>query len=164
MLLYIYFMVEERKKMFKDIWKDISKKFDSILDDKLTEENKEIYKFKILRKQVRKLGLKSPEEYIKYASENDLITNPQVIYKYLWEGWYDFLNVDKSIYPETKESWAIKCDKYGINYLNYFEKIKKYKNIPEFPQEIYKNFVSIQIELDKDHIKKLLSKSENDII
>ncbi len=143
-------------------WKDISKKFDSILDNKLTEENKEIYKFKILRKQVRKLGLKSPEEYIKYATENELMPNPQIVYRYVWKGWYDFLNVDTSIYPESKEIWLNKCVKYGINHLNYSEKIKKYKNIPEFPQEIYSDFSVLQKELDENSVNNLIN--QNDMI
>jgi superfamily II DNA or RNA helicase len=133
-------------------WKDLSKKFDSILDEKLTEESREIYKFKMLRKLVRKLGLTSPEEYVKHATLNDLETNPQIIYRYLWKGWYDFLNIDTSIYPETKKLWIHECEKYGINYTNYFEKIKTYKNIPEFPSEIYKENIVLKNVLNFENI------------
>ncbi len=129
-------------------WKDLSKKFDKILDDKLTEESREIYKFKMLRKEIRKKGFESPEEYIKYAMENDLETKPQETYRYLWDGWYDFLNIDKSIYPESKELWIIECKKYGLDSRNYNDKINKYKHLPKFPSEIYHGFTTLNKELD----------------
>jgi hypothetical protein len=130
-------------------WKDISKKFDEILKTKLTPEKVESFEFNKLKKQIKKLKFVTKKEYTDYADENDLCLNPDIQYKFLWKGWYDFLNVNLNIFPKTSEELAIKCKEYGISNDNYHKKIVKYKEIPEFPNEIYNGFSNIKLELEK---------------
>jgi hypothetical protein len=132
-------------------WKDISKKFDEILKTKLTPEKVEYFEFNKLKQKIKKLKFITKKEYTDYANKNDLIINPDIQYNILWKGWYDFLNVDLSIFPKTIEEWANKCNEYCITNNNYHKKIVKYQEIPEFPNEIYKGFSNIKFELEKNN-------------
>lgn len=67
----------------------------------------------------------------------------------IWHGWYHYLGIDTSKYPATKEEWLGYCVSNGItNFEEYFEKQKKDYKLPEFPEELYREFSNINYELN----------------
>jgi superfamily II DNA or RNA helicase len=70
----------------------------------------------------------------------------------IWQGWYIYLGIDTSIYPDTKEDWTKYCVSRGItNYEEYFEKQKNDSRLPEFPNELYPNLFDIEYELNQSN-------------
>ena len=67
----------------------------------------------------------------------------------IWHGWYNYLGIDTSRYPATKEEWLVYCVSSGItNSEEYFEKQKRDSSLPEFPEELYREFSNINYELN----------------
>ena len=68
---------------------------------------------------------------------------------FIWQGWYHYLGIDTSKYPATKEEWLGYCVSSGITKSEkYFEKQKKDSKLPEFPEELYREFSNINYELN----------------
>lgn len=129
-------------------WKDISKKFDIILNTKLTQEKINKYEFKKLKKKIKKMNFIFKQEYLAYAKKYELEENPDIKYKNIWKGWYDFFGIDINIFPTDIKSWGKLCLQNEITWINYYDKIIYYKNIPEFPNEIYDKFTNLKSELE----------------
>ena len=67
----------------------------------------------------------------------------------IWRGWYNYLSIDTSKYPATKEEWLGYCVSSGItNFEEYYEKQKYDSKLPEFPEELYREFSNINYELN----------------
>jgi hypothetical protein len=68
--------------------------------------------------------------------------------------WYDFLGIDTSKYPASKEIWRKKCIEYNLKDKDaYDEKCEKH-NLPLMPEELYKDFKSFYEEFTKTSIRK----------
>ena len=69
--------------------------------------------------------------------------------------WYDFLGIDTSIFPQTKEEWKQICIENNLNDLTYYEKCYEL-NLPLMPEEMYKGIFSnlcgeLELYLEIDH-------------
>ena len=64
----------------------------------------------------------------------------------VWTNWYDFLNIDTSDFPKSKDEWLKLCYSYNIKTLDQYNQ-KRTKKLPEWPSELYKDFGNITGEL-----------------
>lgn len=64
----------------------------------------------------------------------------------VWRSWYDFLGVDLSVYPATKDKWREKCLVCNITSSNYSTQWKQF-GLPEHPEDLYRDFKTIRAEL-----------------
>jgi superfamily II DNA or RNA helicase len=102
-------------------------------------------------------------ENSKHAFEEDGLDFIQEPEKYftgksstIWSCMYDFLGVDTSIFPPTKEELKEKCLNEKITSKTYVNLYKKY-NLPENPGCFYKDFKNMEYLLDTRRIRKLRS-------
>ncbi len=134
-------------------WDAIISKFDSVLQNKIkmSDEDRIKHDYKELKEKIKNM-FTHKKNYIEYANNNNLITNPDIIYKeYGWINWYDFLGVDTSIYPNNKNVLLTLCDKYNINSKELYEKKANKYNLPLMPEELYKDFTSYYNEFNEDN-------------
>ena len=90
------------------------------------------------------------DKYRTFADEKELELAPDIIYNKLWTNWYEFLGVDTSIFPQTKEEWKQICIENNLNDLTYYEKCYEL-NLPLMPSEMYKgNYSNIIAELNNN--------------
>jgi predicted helicase len=87
------------------------------------------------------------------------IPNPETYFtKYnIWINWYDFLNIDTSLYCKTITEWRLFIQKNNIiitSLDDYKEKSKKYCELPDNPSDFYKNFRDIFTELGIRKIRR----------
>jgi hypothetical protein len=136
-------------------WANIVKNFEPMMEKKvgLGEDEKLRAEFERLKKIALKLGKKINNKNLvsswkKLAKKKELEPKPEIKYKSMWKGWYDFYQIDIGKYPKTKNEWIKKCKKYELYDDNYFNKAIEFENIPELPQEIYQNFTNVKIELE----------------
>jgi superfamily II DNA or RNA helicase len=125
-------------------WNNISKHFEKFLQQKLA-----IPEIKVLELEYNNLKLKiknkfkSNLEYINWAVKNNEEINPQNKYSEYWKNWYDFLQIDISIYPKNKEGLINICNSLNIyTQQQYFSKIQLDNTItlPLMPCELYSDF------------------------
>jgi superfamily II DNA or RNA helicase len=110
--------------------KEVDDKFEIDRNFKLKIE------YETLKKLVIENNIKTRNEY----NDRDYIKNPEDKYYMFWKNWYDFLNIDTSIYPCSFNKLKKICDKYDItNIKQYVTYCKKY-NLPEMPEELYDLF------------------------
>lgn len=64
----------------------------------------------------------------------------------VWRSWYDFLGVDLSVYPGTKDKWRVKCLACNITPSNYSTQWEQF-GLPEHPEDLYRDFQNICVEL-----------------
>lgn len=64
----------------------------------------------------------------------------------VWRSWYDFLGVDLSVFPTTKDKWRIKCLACNITSSNYSTQWEQF-GLPEHPEDLYRDFKTIHAEL-----------------
>jgi superfamily II DNA or RNA helicase len=90
------------------------------------------------------------DKYRTFAEEKELELAPYIIYNKLWTNWYEFLGIDTSIFPQTKEEWKQICIENNLNDLTYYDKCYEL-NLPLMPEEMYKgNYTNIVAELNKN--------------
>ena len=68
----------------------------------------------------------------------------------MWTNWYDFLGIDTSIFPQTKEEWIQICIENKLNSTNYKNKCYEL-NLPVMPEEIYEGNNLIFLEENKNN-------------
>lgn len=90
------------------------------------------------------------EKYIKYGEYAEYELEPEVKFKTLWTNWYDFLGIDTSIFPQTKEEWIQICIENKLNSTNYKNKCYEL-NLPVMPEEIYEGNNLIFLEENKNN-------------
>jgi hypothetical protein len=124
-------------------WKDIISKFDNILQKKikLSEPNKLLADFNILKSIVKENNIKSSFEYKESYEKLKIIQNPAYDFNIFWKGWYDFLSIDTSVYPKTKLELKLKINVLTIRTIKeYYRKSNEYK-LPLMPEELYPDYV-----------------------
>lgn len=107
--------------------------------------------YKYLRALNVKHEVKSRSEYFSNPKiKHERLDNPPQYFEKkdptVWRSWYDFLGVDLSVYPPTKDKWRAKCTKLNITSLNYSEKWEQF-GLPEHPEDLYRDFKNLQTEL-----------------
>ena len=140
--------LEDKKDEFNKI--KLRLKYSKSLNSKLSSEQDEYNYVKIINKEL------NIDSKIMYASNtiksihNNYIHEPEQYFtlKGVWVSWYDFLNINETIFLKTIDSWRNFCFDLKIDSLHsYDEATKKYKCLPKFPSEYYKEFTNISIEL-----------------
>lgn len=107
--------------------------------------------YKYLRTLNVKHKVKSRSEYFSNPKiKHERLDNPPQYFEKkdptVWRSWYDFLGVDLSVYPPTKDKWRATCAKLNITSLNYSEKWEQF-GLPEHPEDLYRDFKNLQTEL-----------------
>lgn len=121
-------------------WKNIISKFDELIEQKikLNPDEKLRIEFERLKKKVALKQFLTMDEYYKHAQRYELELEPKIKYQKYWINYCDFLNIDTSNYPKTKEKFKKTLIKYNVhNVDDYNELIKKY-DLPHDPCEFYK--------------------------
>lgn len=107
-------------------------------------------KYEIVRNLNRELGLKSRIDYEDSKGKHvNFIDNPTKEFQICWTSWYDFLGVDTSKYPLTKNEWKKIClDNGWITREVYNE--KRSNDLPMNPTEFYPTFESWSTEFPQE--------------
>ena len=71
--------------------------------------------------------------------------NPREYFSGQWKNWYDFMNVDTSVFIQDKDEFVKFCKEKKININNYTENCEKYKYLPYEPEDFYRNFTFSQL-------------------
>lgn len=125
-------------------WMSISKYFEKFLQQKIKISNDEKTESEYNNLKLKiKNKFKSDLEYIDWAVDNNQEINPKDKYSEYWKNWYDFLQIDTSIYPKNKEELIVICNKNNINTeKQYLSRIQINNNIylPLMPNELYSDF------------------------
>jgi hypothetical protein len=108
--------------------------------------------FMKLRYFVRKKGCQTIEEYRLKSISWGYIQDPEIRFKTYWKNWYDFLGIDTSIYPKTKELWIAKCKEVNIQSIQHYMKVCDEYQLPRYPNELYMTFSDFHSELGMDSL------------
>lgn len=109
-----------RLEYFKRSYMNCQREYRSIQDYRNRESNSANY-------------ISNPEEYFMGAN--------------VWNGWYDYLGIDTSVFPHTKPEFIQKCHTLGImNWKQYREYWRKY-NLPFEPSKFYDVFGNFNDEI-----------------
>lgn len=165
----IYIDLKNDKKITLDLdnvdlktmeWKKIIPNFENVLKNTLIMCEYE--EFMALKKRVKELGIKSAYDYdtnweaYRLYAINDKHEikkiEPKKQFPAYFKNWYSFLDIDTSKYIQDKETWRKRCFKLNLTKENYFEKHKKYKELPDMPQELYQDFTNLLSELDREQL------------
>lgn len=105
--------------------------------------------FNKLRRYVRNLNLLWKTEYRRRVSHDPvLVYEPDDYFGRYWTNWYDFLGLDTSEYPKTKNEWIKLCRSLGVSsWNNYIYLQKKNFQLPKMPQDMYIGFTNFDDEL-----------------
>lgn len=148
-IINLYVDIDTLKTYEIDIEKDI---IDSYKNDNFDDSTLKKLFYK-LKNQIKE-QFKDKNEYLKYAEEHNLEINPDIKYKKWWTNWYDFLGIDISKYPKSKEEWVKKCKEFNIQdsetYIDFAEEI----DLPLMPEELYIDFTTIYNELSKKNNRR----------
>lgn len=111
------------------------------------DEN-EYYYYKNL---CQELGITTKHEYLLAKSKFDTIGEPYIINPEkhftvlsttIWKSWYDFLSIDVSKFPRTKEQLKKICIDNKIT-SNTYKNLWSIYNLPEYPQDLYLDFTNL---------------------
>lgn len=109
----------------------------------------------ILNKQYE---IKSKQQYLNMREHYDFyIADPEKYFnaKGLWNGWYDFMCVDTSVFIQTKDEWKEYCKSLNIVTLNdYKEMCLEHECLPIDPSNFYLDFTSVVNELIKNNKRR----------
>jgi superfamily II DNA or RNA helicase len=105
--------------------------------------------FDNLRRYVRRLQLKSKIDYrIRVSQDPVLVYEPDDYFGKNWTNWCDFLGIDESQYPKTKDEWKKLCQSLGVSsWSHYLDLQRNNPRLPEMPQDIYDEFTNFDDEL-----------------
>jgi hypothetical protein len=130
-------------------WSKFTKKINSIIDKKFGIDEDESLKteYELLREKINniksKYKPKNKLEYKEYAKKNKLEVNPeQKFINHGWKNYYDFLGLDISKYPETLDELKEICKRHSLDNEDVYLAKCNTINLPEMPEEIYRNFSS----------------------
>ena len=115
------------------------------LKSKNTEEQDEYDYVKMINKE---LEIKSKPEYIQSKNKHQHFINEPEDYftkNGVWINWYDFMNVDTSVFIQDKDEFVKFCKEKKINKNNYDENCEIYNCLPNIPDYFYKDFTFSQL-------------------
>lgn len=161
----IYIDLENNKKIILDLenidlktmeWNKIIPKFDKILKNNLVMSEYEEYV--AFKNRVKKLRIKNLYEYnncwrnyglFLFDDEQDKIIkiNPKKRFPAFFKNWYDFLDINTDNFLKTKEEWKKRCKFLGLTKNNYLDEVIQYPELPNMPEEFYKDFTNLSDEL-----------------
>lgn len=110
--------------------------------------------WKKLKNYVLSLKLyESKNPYVEYKilAKNDerLLMNPENKYGKYFKTWHEYFGFDINKFVRTKEEWLVICRKFGITTTKeYREKCGEKYGLSPMPGELYKDFTTIENELN----------------
>ena len=121
-------------------WKNIISKFDEIIEQKvkLNPDEKLKIEFEKLKRKVAPKRFVTMDKYYKYAQSNELELEPKIKFQKYWINYCDFLNIDTSNYPKTKEKFKKTLIKYDVHNVDDYNKLIETYDLPHDPCEFYK--------------------------
>ena len=120
-------------------------RYSKALKSKNTEEQDEYNYVKMINKE---LEIKSKPEYIQSENKHQHFINEPEDYftkNGVWINWYDFMNIDTSVFIQDKDEFVKFCIEKKINKNNYNENCKIYNCLPNIPDYFYKDFTFSQL-------------------
>lgn len=105
--------------------------------------------FNYMKELIKFNKINTIQKYKIFESKNpELITSPEKHFELIWEGWYNYLDIDTSKFL-TLERWIDKCNELKITSLDDYEKKSPmYEYLPDEPDQYYKPFRGIERELN----------------
>lgn len=108
-------------------------------------DNDEIKKLKIEYSYCvdknKKFRITDKKMYNRYMKYYKLIPEPEIYFKSIWKNWYEYLGIDTSDYPSFKD-WCKIIKKLKISSVEEYENYCEEENLPEMPEEYYKEFTN----------------------
>lgn len=90
----------------------------------------------------KQLNIRSSHEYFQSKDIHpNYIEEPKLTFKDVWVSWYDFLGVDVSKFPKTKQEWTEVCKQKGIRTWEEYRN-KKDIALPENPGDLYEDWTN----------------------
>jgi superfamily II DNA or RNA helicase len=107
-------------------------------------------KYERLRNLNAEMGLKSRIEYEESKDKHvNFIEDPVKEFQICWTSWYDFLGLDTSKYPPTKNEWKKICMDNGWTTREVYNE-KRSDDLPMNPTEFYPTFESWSTEFPQE--------------
>src|SRR3972149_1181604 len=133
-----------------DLTKDMTELIKLEIKHRLTLINTLPQEYAKIRHYNKSQKFKTKKEYDSVALSHPFyIPNPHIYFYDIWISYTHFLGIDISLYAPTIPEWKRVCEKYNINSLkDYQDKVKSIPELPLEPSEHYKNFSSLQEELN----------------
>lgn len=128
-----------------DDWSKIIHEVDKKIKDIIKVESIKLeLEYNILREKIIKLKITNKDDYKIYAEDNNLEAKPEDKYKDCgWNNYYDFLGIDTSKYPKDLNELRSICKKHKIDTSKKYYKSSNKYNLPEMPEECYKDLPNI---------------------
>ncbi len=92
---------------------------------------------------VKQKQFKTKEEYNQYRDEFNFPINPDIKYSGYWKGWTQFLGIDISLYPKSKNDLIQKCKALNIKSVDEYFACCDNFNLPVYPEDLYNDFISL---------------------
>jgi superfamily II DNA or RNA helicase len=127
-------------------WSKFKEKMEEIIAKKNKINMIDRYKrdFTELKDKIKGMFI-NKDDYKLYASENDLIINPDEIYiQYGWTNWYDFLGTDISIYPKTLDELKIKIKDFKFRTFKQYLRMAGEHTLPYMLEDLYKEYTTFE--------------------
>lgn len=146
-----------KKKDFKDKNVKLNENKDKLIQLRLKyftrnefsfNKQAKIYK---LHKEYYKGKFSSVDDYEKSNNRVDTISKPDKYFTVeVWNGWYDYLSIDISLFPKNTNEWKKKCNMLNINSVEHYDELCSINNLPKEPNYVYfrEEFSSIYNELE----------------
>lgn len=85
-------------------------------------------------------------EYKMRIEEFGLEPEPEIKYIKIWKNWYDYLGIDTTKYPSTKEEWLQIIIKNKIKTYDEYKNKASDLGLPLMPEELYNDYENFDIE------------------
>ncbi len=110
---------------------------------------KERNEYKKIKNYNKTLNFVSVDSYINTKEINDqYIENPKEYFGHIWTNWYDFLQVDTSIFIQDKNDWKNFCQNNNVlTVKDYYDLCDIYKQLPREPSQFYIGYTNLGHEL-----------------
>jgi hypothetical protein len=110
---------------------------------------KEQNEYAKLKEYNKTLNFNSIDDYINTKETNKkYIEDPKEYFGHIWTNWYDFLQIDTSIYIQDKHEWKKFCQNNNVlTVKDYYNLCDIHKQLPRSPNKFYIGFTNLGYEL-----------------
>lgn len=100
---------------------------------------------------VRQKKFENIQQYVLNHKKYGFPEKPNMVYQTYWKNWYDFLGMDTSMYPKTKEEWIECCKALEVQSYDHYLMICDQHQLPRNPDQLYIAFSNFNSELGLDY-------------